>query len=321
MVDKASATTAVQRIRVTHETYYFYRPAVTTAWHQAHLEPVDTPCQRIVSVDRQILPQPTFGHDTIDAFGNRQWFFSQELAHESLSVRVVSRLETWPTTLPPAAGSEPWESIKDALSYRPAQPSLRESLFAYPTSYVPRSPEFLAFSADAFSVGQPLRDCCIALTALIYHQFEYNPLTTTIHTPTRIALQQRSGVCQDFAHIMLACLRSRGLAARYVSGYLMTEPVEGQARLVGADASHAWVSVFLGNGQWLDCDPTNNRYGLHSPGADYIRLAVGRDFADVSPLRGVMHGGTQHQLTVGVTVEPEGDTLHLAHDHALQTPL
>jgi transglutaminase-like putative cysteine protease len=317
LVADMSAKDGIQRIRVTHETHYVYRPAVTTAWHQAHLEPGDSPCQRVLHIERQVLPQPTFAHNTIDAFGNHEWFFSQELAHESLSVRVVSRLETWPVVLPPEAGSEAWETMKEALSYRPAEPSLRESLFAYPTSYVPRGAEFLAFSADAFTAGRSLRDCCIALTALIYQGFEYNPHTTTIHTPTRIALQQRSGVCQDFAHIMLACLRSRGLAARYVSGYLMTEPLEGQARLVGADASHAWVSVFLGDGQWLDCDPTNNRYGLHSPGTDYIRLAVGRDFADISPLRGVMHGGTQHQLTVGVTVEPEGDTLRLAHDHAL----
>lgn len=317
MVDKLPATDAVQRIRVTHETHYFYKPAVTTAWHQAHLEPVDTPCQRIVSVDRQILPQPTFGHDTADAFGNHQWFFNQEVAHESLSVRVVSRLETWPVLLPPEAGCETWETMKESMWYRPNQPSRKESLFAYPSRYVPRGPDFLAFSARAFPAGRTLRDGCIALTDLIHQQLEYNPLTTTIHTPTRLALQQRSGVCQDFAHIMLACLRSRGLAARYVSGYLMTEPLAGQARLVGADASHAWVSVFLGEGQWLDCDPTNNRYGLHSPGTDYIRLAVGRDFADVSPLRGVMHGGIQHHLTVGVTVEPEGDTLPAAHDNAL----
>jgi len=148
----------------------------------------------------------------------------------------------------------------------------------------------------------------------IYRDFAYESLSTEISTPALDVLQERRGVCQDFAHVLLACLRSLGLAARYVSGYLLTEPPPGQPRLTGADASHAWVSVYLPDlggarglphGGWLDLDPTNNRAGLGTPGSDYVRLAVGRDFADVSPLRGVLQGGANHTLTVRVTVAPE----------------
>ncbi|MGA1253486.1 MAG: transglutaminase family protein [Burkholderiaceae bacterium] len=345
--------TQTRRIRVNHETRYLYQPAVTTSWHQAHLEPGNTPCQRVVSVHRQVYPRPTFALQTTDAFGNQQWFFNQETAHAELTVCVTSILETWsiagdatgglllaekpavprPESVGGAAGASlgeslgaslgasPWESMAQAIAYAPQKPAPRESLYAYPSTYVPRDPEFIAFSAEVFTAGRPLVEVCKALTALLHQELQYNPQTTTVQTAARTALAQRSGVCQDFAHIMLACLRSRGLAARYVSGYLITEPAEGQPRLIGADASHAWVAVYLGDGQWLDCDPTNNRTGLASPGPDYIRLAVGRDFADVSPLRGVIHGGAHHRLEVGVTVAPEGDTLTDSHDHALSTRL
>lgn len=329
--------TQTRRIRVSHETRYFYQPAVTTSWHQAHLEPGNSPCQRVVSVHRQVYPRPTFALQTTDAFGNQQWFFNQETAHAELTVCITSVLETWSITrdakgvlssrkepaAPPRLSpwESPWELMAQAIAYAPRKPALRESLYAYPSSYVPRGQEFMGFSAEVFSAGRPLAEVCTALTALLNRELQYNPQTTTVQTAARTALAQRSGVCQDFAHIMLACLRSRGLAARYVSGYLITEPAEGQPRLIGADASHAWVSVYLGDDQWLDCDPTNNRTGLASPGPDYIRLAVGRDFADVSPLRGVIHGGAHHRLEVGVTVAPEGDTLKGSHDHALSTRL
>ena len=333
--------TQARRIRVSHETRYLYQPAVTTSWHQAHLEPSNTPCQRVVSVHRQVYPRPTFALQTTDAFGNQQWFFNQETSHAELTVCVTSVLETWSIardtqgglppgeklTVPPrdslgvSSWKSPWEFMAQAIAYAPTKPALKESLYAYPSSYVPRGQEFVAFSAEVFVAGRPLAEVCTALTALLHRELQYNPQTTTVQTAARTALAQRSGVCQDFAHIMLACLRSRGLAARYVSGYLITEPAEGQPRLIGADASHAWVSVYLGDDQWLDCDPTNNRTGLASPGLDYIRLAVGRDFADVSPLRGVIHGGAHHRLEVGVTVTPEGDTLKDSHDHALSTRL
>jgi transglutaminase-like putative cysteine protease len=149
------------------------------------------------------------------------------------------------------------------------------------------------------------------LMARIHADFTYESQSTEVNTPALEALAQRKGVCQDFAHIMIACLRAMGLAARYVSGYLLTQPPPGQPRLVGSDASHAWVAVYLpdlpgadaGHG-WYDLDPTNNRDGWETPGEDYVTLATGRDFSDISPIRGVIHGGSQHTLAVAVTVEP-----------------
>jgi transglutaminase-like putative cysteine protease len=157
----------------------------------------------------------------------------------------------------------------------------------------------------------PLLQAAQDLMHRIYADFTYESNSTEINTPALEALAARKGVCQDFAHIMIACLRSMGLSARYVSGYLLTHPAPGKERLIGSDASHAWVSVYLpdlpgaaeGSG-WWDLDPTNNNDGWGSPGEDYIRLAFGRDFSDVSPIRGVIHGGAKHTLTVAVTVEP-----------------
>ena len=146
------------------------------------------------------------------------------------------------------------------------------------------------------------------LMSRIHAEFVYESQSTHVNTPALEALAQRKGVCQDFAHIMLACLRAMGLAARYVSGYLLTEPPPGQPRLTGSDASHAWVSVYIPDlpedSPWCDFDPTNDRWGWGSPGEDYVTLAIGRDYADVSPIRGVIHGGAHHTLTVGVTVQP-----------------
>ena len=142
----------------------------------------------------------------------------------------------------------------------------------------------------------------------IHTDFVYESQSTQVNTPAREALAQRKGVCQDFAHIMIACLRAMGIPARYVSGYLLTEPAPGTVKLKGSDASHAWVSVYVPDlppdERWCDLDPTNNRSGWHSPGEDYVTLATGRDFFDVSPIRGVIHGGASHTLSVGVTVEP-----------------
>jgi transglutaminase-like putative cysteine protease len=179
---------------------------------------------------------------------------------------------------------------------------------------VPRSPILADFARPVFEPGEPLLDCAQALMTRIHTEMTYEGGSTGVNTPTLSALAQRKGVCQDFAHIMIGCLRSLGLPARYVSGYVLTRPPEGTPRLVGADASHAWAQVYCpnntpdqpgsGDGFWVDFDPTNNRCGWGRPGEDYVTLAVGRDFGDVSPLRGVIQGGGSHQLTVAVTVAP-----------------
>jgi transglutaminase-like putative cysteine protease len=176
--------------------------------------------------------------------------------------------------------------------------------------HAPVHEAFLAYAQSSFTPGRPLVQAAQELTARMHRDLCYETASTDINTPALEALAKQRGVCQDFAHILLACLRSLGLPARYVSGYLLTQPPPGQARLVGSDASHAWASVYLPElathacQGWLDLDPTNNRTGWASPGLDYVRLAVGRDFADVSPLRGVLQGGGAHTLEVAVTVAP-----------------
>jgi transglutaminase-like putative cysteine protease len=169
---------------------------------------------------------------------------------------------------------------------------------------VPRHDNFLAYARPSFTSGRPLLEAAHDLMERIHSDFVYEPEATDVSTPALEALEMRRGVCQDFAHVMLACLRSLGLPARYVSGYLLTEPAPGRPRLVGSDASHAWVSIYLpgmdGSGEWSDLDPTNSR----APGEDYVVLAIGRDYSDVSPIRGVIHGGARHELHVAVTVTP-----------------
>jgi transglutaminase-like putative cysteine protease len=179
------------------------------------------------------------------------------------------------------------------------------SEFVFASPYVPRDEKFLAYARPCFTPGRPLYQAASELMERIHADFDYETQATDISTPALEALEMRKGVCQDFAHIMLGCLRSLGLAARYVSGYLLTVPPPGKTRLVGSDASHAWVSVYLPRedgepGAWADLDPTNNR----TPGEDYVRLASGRDYSDVSPIRGVIHGGANHTLSVAVTVTP-----------------
>ena len=169
---------------------------------------------------------------------------------------------------------------------------------------MPRDAEFAAYAMPSFTAQRPLIDAARDLMSRIHADFEYEPEATDVSTPALEALRLRHGVCQDFAHVMLACLRSIGLAARYVSGYLLTDPAPGQHRLVGADASHAWVSLYVpgdnARGEWLALDPTNDR----TSGEDYVVLATGRDYSDVTPIRGVIHGGANHQLHVAVTVSP-----------------
>jgi transglutaminase-like putative cysteine protease len=204
-----------------------------------------------------------------------------------------------------------WESAVTAYQYRAGMASDEACGFAYASHHAPINMAFAIYAQSSFTPGRNLIEAVRDLMQRIHTEFKYESFSTDISTPALKVLSDKRGVCQDFAHVMLACLRSVGLAARYVSGYLLTEPPPGQSRLIGSDASHAWVSLRIpslssveGTESWYDFDPTNNRESWCSPGEDYVRLAVGRDFADVSPLRGVLQGGTHHTLTVSVTVEP-----------------
>jgi transglutaminase-like putative cysteine protease len=295
------------RLAITHDTRYRYSPAVQTAQHVAHLQAANTPCQTVIGHAMQVEPVATVQHN-IDAFLNHRAYWALTHPHDGLWVRAYSELETRET--PEATSAQSWESVREHFRYRAGQAGDVHSRFVFGSHHAPMHEAFLAYAQSSFTPGRPLVQAAQELTARMHRDLRYETASTNINTPALEALAQQRGVCQDFAHILVACLRSLGLPARYVSGYLLTQPPPGQARLVGSDASHAWASVFLPElathacQGWLDLDPTNNRTGWASPGLDYVRLAVGRDFADVSPLRGVLQGGGAHTLEVAVTVAP-----------------
>ena len=310
-------------LQITHTTTYHYVPQVNTAQHMAHLLPRSNTAQTVQQAELLITPTPAATSTHVDVFGNNRTFFSLPMAHDTLSITAHSTVEThFMPYLPEQALITPaWENVREHFVYHSgaAWDAANEYVFASP--YVQTHPDFADYARPSFIPARPVLVAACDLMARIHQEFTYETSSTDINTPALVALKNRQGVCQDFAHILIGCLRSQGMAARYVSGYLVTEVPEGHTRLIGSDASHAWVSVYVpdaledaaetqrtgalaNHGQWFDLDPTNNRWGLASPGIDYVTLATGRDYADVSPVRGVIHGGASHTLEVGVTVQP-----------------
>lgn len=311
------------RYHVVHETIYRYESPVSLSRQLLHLTPRDCPWQRCLSHQITVAPAASASRDRHDSFGNPIRELAIEFPHDSLAVRAESTIEVLPhlpvdallasapePTQGPAgtfprylASSPAWESVREALDYGARPVLVDASRFQFESPHVRVKHEFASYASKSFPPRRPLLEAVQALMSCIYDELEFDPEATTVATPVLQVLADKRGVCQDFAHLMLSCLRSQGLAARYVSGYLLTHPPAGQPRMVGADASHAWVSVYcpeLEGGRWVDFDPTNNLL----PDAQHITLAWGRDFADVSPLRGVILGGDAHELDVAVTVTP-----------------
>lgn len=291
------------KLRVLHHTTYQYAAPAVLSLHQAHLRPAHDAFQHCLVHALVVDPDPSEQRELTDPLGNVRCEFAVHTPHERLDVRADSIVETAGGIAFDMLDSPAWETVAAQQVFSTETPYSFESLFALPSAYVEAHPSFQEVALQSFLPQRPWLDACLALMEQLHQMLRFDPGSTTIDTPAREALERGHGVCQDFAHIMLACLRSLGLPARYESGYLLTQPPEGQPRLLGADASHAWISVPQ-NGQWHHFDPTNARCGLHAPGEDYVRVASGRDFGDVSPLRGVVHGGGAHQLHVGVTVAP-----------------
>jgi transglutaminase-like putative cysteine protease len=289
-------------LHVLHETAYDYSPMVRTAQHMAHLKPLSTPHQQLLSHRLAVEPKPARQTESVDVYGNTRSFFSLQYSHDGLRVLAESLVSTAPRDEP--ACSMTWEQAVERMRYHRATLYDPAAEFAFASPYVPRDAGFVAYAQESFPAGRPLLECAHDLMRRIHADFEYETTATDVNTPALESLALRKGVCQDLAHVMLGCLRSLRLPARYVSGYLLTHPAPGQPRLVGCDASHAWVSLYLpaaeGPGTWVDLDPTNDR----APGEDYVTLAIGRDYSDVSPMRGVLHGGANHALRVAVTVTP-----------------
>ncbi|GHB08446.1 transglutaminase family protein [Salinicola rhizosphaerae] len=283
------------RYRVSHETRYEYASPVSLCHNEARVAPRQLPWQRVAQSELAVVPAPQVIQWRQDFFGNDVAYFSVQEVHQTLTVTASSRLETSERPLPPQATNLDWQQ---ALGHVGQRATLRQ--FQLDSPFVGRHSALRRFAAPSFATGRGLIDALDDLNLRIFETFVYDPGFTTLATPVLDVLEARRGVCQDFAHLMIGCLRSMGLSARYVSGYLETLPPPGQPRLVGADASHAWVAVHIPEWGWLELDPTNGA----RPGMRHLVLAWGRDYGDVPPLKGVMSGGGTHQLEVAVDVEP-----------------
>lgn len=283
---------------VRHETVIDYSAEVALAHSLVCCAPRDTPWQSCRESDVEVDPLPQALSRRRDWLGNWVTFFSQEQPHRRLRVTARSLVETRAPQLP--AASPPWEAAANELRLFPSAEAREAGLYLYPTDRCPFLHELEAYARLSFTPGRPLWEATEELGRRIHDEWTYLPGSTEVDTPLLDVWQGRRGVCQDFAHLMVSCLRCLGLAARYVSGYLLTTPPPGQPRLVGADASHAWVSVWLPDGSWLDYDPTNRR----PCGTDHVTLGWGRDYGDVPPLRGVVLGGGHQRVQVAVDVAP-----------------
>jgi transglutaminase-like putative cysteine protease len=296
-------TTSVRYV-VDHETAYDYSAEVVHSHHVLHLAPREMSHQTCSAHSIDVEPPPTSNVVAVDAFGNPIARLEFDRPHRRLAVR--SRMEVEVRLRPKGHASQtlPWERVRNQLMYvarPPGAEKLEAARYRTESPHVRIKQKLTDFGADCFTSGCPVLVAADELMMKLFKQMTYAPGATEISTPLLNVLEQRRGVCQDYAHLMIGCLRSRGLAARYVSGYLRTTPRAGSENLVGADASHAWVSAYCPPVGWIEFDPTN---GVRA-GLDHIALAWGRDFGDVSPLRGVILGGGRHKLSVRVQVRAE----------------
>jgi len=289
-----------RELRVTHDTTTIYGARVTVACHVAHLVPRSTPRQELREFDLRIEPPPSQQSSGSDIFGNVRHCFALHMPHETLLVRSSCRVRLLPAPAPDASATDAWDEVAASLRYRASSPFEPAAEFVYPSPFVPRLAELRTYADASFAPGTPVLDAAIDLMRRIHADFIYKDGVTEISTPLLDVFMQKRGVCQDYTHVMIGCLRALGLPARYVSGYLLSQPPTGRERLLGADASHAWVSVWSPPLGWIDLDPTNNV----RVDTSHVTLATGRDYGDVMPLRGVIQGGGEHSLKVAVSVVP-----------------
>lgn len=295
--------TADTVLHISHVTHYDYASRVDLAMHLLHLQPLTRANQRVEDFRLDIDPPATRNQPSLDYFGNHQHHLTLTTPHHVLTVRAESRVRRLAMPAPEPAASPAWEDVRTAMRYQAGQPWQAAAEFCFPSAFVPQHPAFQAYAQLEFIPGRPLLDAAIGLMARIHREFTYATASTDLTTPALEAFSRRQGVCQDFAHIMIACLRSLGLPARYVSGYLLTQPPPGQPRLLGVDASHAWLAVYCPLHGWVELDPTNDLIA----GQSHAVIACGRDYGDVAPLCGVIQGGGSHTLSVAVSVTPEGE--------------
>jgi len=285
--------------KIIHRTTYKYKYPVSVGSHVACLKPRSLTRHRLAQSELHIEPSPATMTERVDYFGNHLYFFTIEEPHNELVVEARSQVimeENGPSL---AQSSPPWEEVAQSLPQDRSPAGVEAYQFRFESPRIRIRPEFAAYARQSFSPGRPICEALLNLTESIHKDCRFDSKSTHVRTPIEEVFRKKRGVCQDFAHIQIACLRSLKLAARYVSGYLRTYPPPGQPRLVGADASHAWVSAYCPGIGWLDLDPTNNVV----PSNGHVTIGWGRDFGDVSPLHGLILGGGAHTLKVAVDLE------------------
>jgi transglutaminase-like putative cysteine protease len=290
--------------RISHRTTYKYAYPVSVGNHVACLKPRSFANNQVVSSTLHIDPVPVTYTERTDYFGNCLSFFTIGEPHRTLTVEAKSEvIRTGDDSFldaPPLA----WEDSTSSIETEHSLAGLEAYQYQFESPRIRIRPEFAAYALESFTPRRPMREALLDLTSRIHRDFRFDSKVTTVRTTVEEVFKKRRGVCQDFAHVQIACLRSINIAARYVSGYLRTYPPPGRPRLIGADASHAWVSAYCRSQGWLDMDPTNDV----APSDGHVTLAWGRDYGDVSPLRGLILGGGGHTLKVEVDMEPVVET-------------
>jgi transglutaminase-like putative cysteine protease len=287
------------KYRITHKTLYSYNEAVSLCHNEAHLLLRNGVYQTCLNSELMIDPLPIVQQDRIDYFGNRVSYFAIQSPHKVLTITADSIVDvSHPGEIYSSLESPSWEYVRDLLMTDTSQETLFAREFVLDSPFASVDNSLMAFALPSFTRNRPILEATHDLMRRIFTEFTYDPHFTTIVTPLSDVLLHRRGVCQDFAHLMIACIRSLGLAARYVSGYLETLPPPGQQKLQGSDASHAWIAVYVPVRGWIDFDPTNNQI----PTDQHITTAWGRDYSDVTPLKGIIFGGGEHVLSVSVDV-------------------
>ena len=287
---------------ITHVTTYQYVGSVSISHHLLRLAPRGDGKQRVLTHELTVNPAPAVVSEHRDYFGNRAQFLTIEGAHTRLTIRAHSRVAIGAAFVPEPGETARWEAVRTLCEADHSGPALEAHEFTYGSALAPVRREYGEYAAVSFTRHRPLLDAVLDLTQRIHRDFIFDPAATVVSTPVHEFFTRRRGVCQDFAQFQVACLRSVGLPARYVSGYLETDALPGQAKLRGVDASHAWVAFFCPGIGWIEVDPTNNCL----PSLRHIVVAYGRDYADVSPLKGVIMGGQGQALSVSVDVVAQG---------------
>jgi transglutaminase-like putative cysteine protease len=286
--------------RVRHVTTYDYEDPVSVSHHILRLTPHNSSSQTCKRTGISIVPKPPAVTRHIDYFGNATSSFTLLEPHERLVVTATSELEVNAIPIPDFQESPAWEIVRDWLGSNNSDEGLNAYQYVFDSNRVKARPELGEYARESFPTGRPLLLGMLDLTRRINRDFRFDTKATEVSTPVETFFEKRRGVCQDFSHLQIACMRSLGLPARYVSGYLRTLPPPGRPRLVGADASHAWCAAWSPGAGWVDFDPTNNCV----PSDGHITVAWGRDYSDVSPIHGVLLGGARHTLDTGVDVMP-----------------